>query len=76
MHTNPTSRRCDHEMAKQVQCGLSLLYLAGVAEACQYMTRVGISNQIIERVITAQHVRGARIPIHIVVEPRQALPPE
>jgi len=58
-------RRQDHEMAKLVQCGLSTLYLAGVAEACQYMVRAGISNQIIERIVTARYVRGAGTAIRL-----------
>ena len=62
-------RRSDHQMAERVQCGLSLLYLAGVAEACQYMARAGISNQVIERVVTARHVRGARSPAPVPARP-------
>lgn len=61
-------RRQDHEMAKMVQCGLSLLYLAGVAEACQYMVRVGISSQTIERIVAARNVRGARTQIRVSVD--------
>lgn len=60
-------RRQDHEMAKVVQCGLSLLYLAGVAEACQYMTRAGISGHIVERIVTARNVRGAKTPVRVSV---------
>lgn len=65
-------RRSDHQMAERVQCGLSLLYLAGVAEACQYMAREGISKQIVERVVNARQVRGARTPVRIVVNQREA----
>lgn len=60
-------RRQDHEMAKKVQCGLSLLYLAGIAEACQYMARAGISSQTIERIVSARNVRGAHTPIRTSV---------
>ena len=61
-------RRQDPEMAKLVQCGLSTLYLAGVTEACQYMARVGISNEIIERIVTARYVRGARTAIRMNID--------
>jgi hypothetical protein len=69
MSTNPNKRprRQDHEMAKMVQCGLSLLYLAGVAEACQYMVRAGISGPIIERIVSARNVRGAKTPVRVQV---------
>jgi 3-hydroxyisobutyrate dehydrogenase-like beta-hydroxyacid dehydrogenase len=69
MSTNPSKRhrRQDHEMAKMVQCGLSLLYLAGVAEACQYMVRAGISSSIIERIVSARNVRGAKTPVRVQV---------
>ncbi|GEM_PF-2499189 len=69
MSTNPNERhrRQDHEMAKMVQCGLSLLYLAGVAEACQYMVRAGISGPIIERIVSARNVRGAKTPVRVQV---------
>jgi hypothetical protein len=58
-------RRHDHEMAEWVQFGLSLLYRQGADEACRYMTDVGISSQIIQRVISARHIRGAGIPFRI-----------
>lgn len=61
---NESQRRSDHVMAERVQCGLSLLYLAGVAEACQYMARVGVAGEIIERVLTARNVRGSKSHPH------------
>jgi hypothetical protein len=63
-------RRSDREMAERVQRGLSLLYAAGANEASQYMARVGISSQIVERVVTARYVRGARTPIRVVIDRR------
>jgi hypothetical protein len=59
-------RRRDSEMADQVQRGLSLLYRAGDAEACRFMAGAGISAQVIERVLSAKFVRGARVPVRTV----------
>jgi hypothetical protein len=64
---NNYRRRQDYEMAKVVQCGLSMLYLAGVAEACQYLARAGISGHIIERVVSARDVRGAEIRVYVEI---------
>ncbi len=58
-------RRRDHKMAGLIQNGLSLLYCQGVNEACRYMTSVGFSEQIIQRIISAKHIRGAGIPFRI-----------
>ena len=67
MPTSPSSRqrRCDHETARQIQFGLSLLYRKGVEEAWQYMLGVGISSQTFARVISARNVRGAGISVRI-----------
>jgi len=67
MPTGPTNsyRRRDREMAERVQHGLSLLYRTGAAEAYQYMALEAIPAEIIERVISARHVRGARVPVRI-----------
>jgi len=71
MPTSPGNehRRRDHETAKQVQFGLSLLYRKGVDEAWQYMLGVGISSQTFARVISARNVRGAGISVRIQCNP-------
>ncbi|WP_156398182.1 MULTISPECIES: hypothetical protein [unclassified Duganella] len=65
-------RRLDRVTADRVQYGLSLLYLAGAAEARQFMALNGIPDPIIERVLSAQYVRGAKSPVRIVVNSRRA----
>jgi hypothetical protein len=59
-------------MAERVQSGLFLLYSAGVAEACQYMARMGVSDDVIERVACARYVRGAGVPVRIPGNARPA----
>jgi hypothetical protein len=58
-------RRRDRAMAESVQSGLFVLYSAGVAEACQYMARMGVSDDVIARVACARYVRGAGVPVRI-----------
>jgi hypothetical protein len=44
-------RRQDTRTAEKVQCGISLLHIAGQLEARRYLNNCGISQVVIERVL-------------------------
>jgi len=58
MSHHPSIRRVNVVMAEQVQCGIALMHVAGLAPAQRYLVRCGVPESVIERVLlTAPYKR-------------------
>ena len=51
MNSQASSRRVNLAMAEQVQCGISLMYIAGVSPAQRYLFHCGVPQEVIARVL-------------------------
>jgi len=51
MDRHSSIRRVNVVMAEQVQCGISLMHMAGLAPAQRYLIKCGVPQPVIDRVL-------------------------
>jgi len=74
MSTKICARRHDTVLAQSVQSGISLLHIAGAAEARRYLEREGVSEVIIKRILKDEPLKRRAVdPIRRVWLSQQSL---
>jgi len=63
------ARRSNRTLAEQVQYGVSLLYVAGPAEARRYLRHCSVPDHIVERVLDVTTTNRRQLGEHSVTDP-------